>query len=91
MQAITDSSKGVYECLRGTLTVFHKKPRNSVELVKQLALCRFPARGGWRSGRGADTVQLTPASAGNSAMLRRQRVLPLCPTRNRSACPSQNE
>jgi len=38
MQAITDSSKSVYECLRETPTVFHKKPRNGVELVKQLAL-----------------------------------------------------
>ena len=69
MQAITDSSKSVYECLRGTPTVFHKKPRNGVELVKQLALRRFPARWGWRSGWGADTVQLTPTSAGNSDML----------------------
>jgi len=91
MQARRDSFKSVYECLRGTPTVFHKKPRNGVELVKQLALRRFSARGGWRSRRGADTVQLTPASAGNSAMLRRQRVLPLRPTRNRSACPSQKE
>jgi len=90
MQAITDSSKSVDECLRGTPTVFHKKPRNGVELVKQLALRRFPARGGCCSGRGADTVQPTPTSDGNSAMLHRQRVLLLCPTRNRSACPSQN-
>jgi len=90
MLAITDSSKSVYECLRGTPTVFHKKSRNGVELVKQLALRRLPARGGWRSGRGADTVQLTPTAAGNRAMLHRQRVLSLCRTRNRSECPSQN-
>ena len=28
----------------------------------------IPACGGWRSGRGADTVQLTPTSAGTSAL-----------------------
>jgi len=51
IQAITYSSKSVYKCLHGTSIVFRKKPRNGVELLKQLALGRFLARGGWRSGR----------------------------------------
>jgi len=40
--------------------------------LRTTALRRFPACGGWRSGRGADTVQLTPPSAGTSAMPHRQ-------------------
>jgi len=40
--------------------------------LRTTALRRFPACGGWRSGRGADTVKLTPTSAGTSAMPHRQ-------------------
>ena len=58
--------------------------------LRTTALRRYPARGGWRFRRGADTVRLIPTSAGNRAMLHSQRVLSLCPTRNRSACPAQN-
>jgi len=58
--------------------------------LRTTALSRFPACGGWRSSRGADTVQLNPTSAGTSAMPHRQRVFSVCSTRNRRARQAQN-
>ena len=50
----------------------------------------LPARGAWGPARGADTVQLNPTLAETSAMLHKQGVLLLCPTRNERARQAQN-
>jgi len=49
----------------------------------------LPAYGAWGPGRGVDTVQRTPTSAQSSAMLDKQKLLFLCPTRNKRACQAQ--